>query len=128
MIMLSMEDCKSINFVIECEDCASEKLYIIFSERGAREVPDMTGVTVAGNGSDKLSIICEFTIGGNVINAVKQKIRESELDIKLKADSSSDGGILTLLIGVVKAAAYAVRNLIFDIIDIVTGQCLVRVS
>lgn len=86
-------------------------------------MPDMTGFTVAGN-DKKLSITCDFAISGDAITAVEQKIQESKLDVKLKADHFNDDGVLTLLIGVVKAATYAVRNLIFDIINILNAQKL----
>lgn len=83
----------------------------------------MTGFTVAGNDS-RLSIRCDFATSGNVVSAVEQKIQESKLDVKLKADKFNDDGVLTLLIGVVRATAYAVRNLIFDIINILNAQRL----
>ena len=86
-------------------------------------MPDMTGFTVAGNDS-RLSIRCDFATNGNVVSAVEQKIQESKLDVKLKADKFNDDGVLTLLIGVVRATAYAVRNLIFDIINILNAQRL----
>ena len=86
-------------------------------------MPDMTCFTVAGNNSE-LNIRCEFATDDSVISAVNQKIQESKLDVKLKADHFNDDGVLTLLIGAIKFAAYAVRDLIFDIFDILNARRL----
>lgn len=91
-------------------------------------MPEMTGLTVAGNNKELSIRINEGNLltGDKVVSAVRQKIQDSKLDVNLNDEYFDSDGMLVLMIGAVKNSAYAVRNLTFDIIDIINSQRAVR--
>lgn len=79
--------------------------------------------SLSGNGNVcEIEFFPEFLDMANLKRQVNNTISASGLDVTLSTEHLEDG-ILVLMIGVVQAAANAVRNLIFKIIGIMDAQC-----